>query len=463
MRRSIALLALFAGLFSAPGMADDNRSLGDRTKQYLIDLVRLDTSNPPGNETRVAEYLKQVADSQGITAELVGNEPRRMNFIARLRSGGRGRPLLLMAHSDVVPVERSQWTVDPFSGEIRNGYIYGRGTQDTKGLLAAELAVLVEIKRRNLRLNRDLILVAEADEESGSTGIQWLIQHAWPKIDAEFALNEGGTILETKDGTRVFQVQTAEKIPTRIVLTARGTAGHASLPRPDNPVVHLARALVKLSDTEEPARLSATSRRYLREISKLADYSWLAPLLPRLENPLTATAAANQIRARDEEIDAMLHTTVTPTMLRAGLKINVVPSGAEAQVDVRRLPNETPEEVLARFRQIVNDSAVEIALAPGQQMPPTEPSSQTTALFRAMERAVASMYPRDVVVPYMSRGATDGSFLRARGMAVYGVPVFVREGGESRAHGNDERISPKNVEDGVELLWQIVLAAAGAE
>src|ERR1700680_4466560 len=188
MRGILALLGVFAAL----GLADDNRPLGERTRQYLTDLVRLDTSNPPGNETRVAEYLKQISDSHGIAWELLGSDPKRMNFVARIRGNGKGRPLLLMAHSDVVPAERSEWTADPFAAENRGGYIYGRGTQDDKSLLAAELAVMVEIKRRNIKLSRDLILVSEADEESGSTGIEWLTQHAWPKIDAEFALNEGG-------------------------------------------------------------------------------------------------------------------------------------------------------------------------------------------------------------------------------------------------------------------------------
>ena len=252
MRRFCALLLLFA----AHGAADDNRSLSDRTRQYLTDLIRLDTSNPPGNETRVAEYLKQIADSYGIPAELLGSDPRRMNFVARLKGTGRGKPLLLMAHSDVVPAERSQWSADPFSAETRSGIIYGRGTVDDKSLLAAELAVMIEIKRRNVKLDRDLILMSEADEESGSTGIQWILQHAPAKIDAEFALNEGGAQMETKDGTRVFEIQTAEKVPARILVTARGTAAHGSLPRVDNPVLHLSRALVKLSDAEQPVRLN---------------------------------------------------------------------------------------------------------------------------------------------------------------------------------------------------------------
>lgn len=458
MRRFCALLLLFV----AHGAADDNRSLSDRTRQYLTDLIRLDTSNPPGNETRVAEYLKQVADSYGIPAELLGSDPRRMNFVARLKGSGKSRPLLLMAHSDVVPADRSQWTADPFSAENRAGIVYGRGTVDDKSLLAAELAVMIEIKRRNVKLDRDLILMSEADEESGSTGIQWMLQHAPAKMDAEFALNEGGAQMETKDGMRVFQIQTAEKVPARILMTAKGTAGHGSLPRVDNPVLHLSRALVRLSDAEQPVRLNVTTRRYLRDISKLADYGWLAPILPRLENPLTAPAAANQIRAKDPEIDAMLHTTLTATILRAGTNINVIPNVAEAQLDVRRIPGDTREEVLARFRQVVNDSAVELSYAPGQQMSATEPSPVMNPLYKAMERAIGNLYARDtMVVPFMSRGATDSSFLRARGMPVYGLPIFLREPGESRAHANDERIAQKTVEDGVELLWQMVLETAG--
>src|SRR6202012_372820 len=205
MRRLVALVVVVTALGVA---ADDNRPLGERTRQYLIDLLRIDTSNPPGNETKVAEYLKQVADAHGIPAELLGGDPKRLHFVARLKGTGKVAPMLLMAHSDVVPADKSQWTTDPFGAQLKDGYIYGRGTQDDKGLLAAELAVMVEIKRRNLKLGRDLILLSESDEEAGSTGIEWLIQHQYPKIDAEFAVNEGGSILETKDGPHVFGIQT---------------------------------------------------------------------------------------------------------------------------------------------------------------------------------------------------------------------------------------------------------------
>jgi acetylornithine deacetylase/succinyl-diaminopimelate desuccinylase-like protein len=461
MRRLCALFCI-----AAIGVAaDDNRSLPDRTRQYLIDLVKLDTSNPPGNESAVAQYLKQVADSHAISCELMGNDIKRRNFVARLKGSGHGKPLLLIAHSDVVPAERLQWTADPFGGELRNGFIYGRGTQDDKSLLAAEIAVMVEIKRRNIKLGRDLILLSEADAEGGSTGIQWMLQHAFPQIDAEFALNEGGSILETKDGPKIFEAATSEKIPMRLIMTSKGTAADSSLPRADNPITHLNRALLKLSEAEQPVRLTPTTGRYLRDISKLPEYSWLAPLIRSLNNPNAAIqqAAAGQIRAKDFELDAILRTTISSTMLQAGTKNNVIPNTAVAQLDVRRIPTETREDVLARFRQTVNDPAIEIVFAPGTPVPSADPSPTTTPLYLAMARAIARTNPRDIVVPYMGRGATDSSFLRAHGMPVYGVPVFVRDAADAHAHGNDERISQKNLEDGVELLWQIVLEIAGAE
>ncbi len=444
------------------GVAQENRSLGDNARQYLVDLVRLDTSNPPGNETRVAEYLKEVADSQGIPNDLAGEFPRRLNFIARLKGSGKNRPLLLMAHSDVVPVDRSQWTVDPFSAELRNGFIYGRGTWDDKSLLAAELAVMVEIKRRNIKLSRDIILLSESDEEESGAGVQWMLQHSPQKIDAEFALNEGGSILETKDGPKIFQIQTAEKVPLRVLLTAKGTAGHGALPREDNPIVRLSRAVIRVTDAEEPAHLNPVARRYFREISKLPDYAWLAPILPKLDNPATLQAAAAQIRAHEPELDTLLRTTISATVVRAGAKSDTIPSSAEAQLDVRRLPGETRDEVLDRIRQLVNDPAVDVSVAPGPQPPTTEPSPTTTTLYHALERAITRMYPRDVAVPYIARGTTDSSYLRAHGIPVYGVPIFTRETLDNRAHGNDERIAPKNVEDGAGLLWQMILESAGS-
>ena len=378
--------------------------------------------------------------------------------MARLRGSGKNRPLLMMAHSDVVPVDPKQWTVPAFAAEIRDGYVYGRGTVDDKGLLAAELAVLVDLKRRGVKLDRDIILLSEADEEAGSTGMSWLVANAFAKIDAEFAINEGGGGMMVGD-TTVFQVQTTEKIPTRVTLTARGTAGHGSLPRADNPVLHLAEAIAKLVHAEQPVRMNTTTRRYFSQMMSLPQYAWLSGFVPKLENEATAGEAAARIAARDGELNAMLRTSVSPTMLTAGMKNNVIPNVAEAVLDVRRLPTETKQEILDRFKKIVNDPAVEVIPAAGQDMPATEPSSLTTALYRAIEKVLGST-PKSKVIPYMSRGATDGSYLRQKGMAVYGAPIFLRDGNESRAHGNDERIRLDNLDRGTGHLLKIVLAVA---
>jgi acetylornithine deacetylase/succinyl-diaminopimelate desuccinylase-like protein len=365
-----------------------------------------------------------------------------------------------MAHTDVVPADRAQWSVDPFGALIRDGCIYGRGAEDTKDLLAAEMAVLVELKRRGLRLNRDVILLAEADEEAGSTGMRWLVENAWERIDAEFALNESGMALDTPAGTRIFQIQTSEKIPTRVTLTARGTAGHGAVPQPDNAVLRLARATLRLAEADQPVRLNSTTRRYLKELTKLPDYRWLTPLLAGLENPSKAASTANRIRARDPQLDPLLRTTAVPTVLRAGEKVNVIPNTAEAQIDVRRLPGESKEEVIGRIRRIVDDNAVEVSSIAGLEMPPADPSPLTTALYTVMERIFRESHPRAMVIPYMSRGGTDSAFLRARGVAAYGVPLFRREAGGDRSHGNDERRSIENLRAGAELLMKIVLAVA---
>ena len=454
MLRGLALLACAA-------IAHGQDTLAERAHRYLADLVRIDTSNPPGNETRLAQYLRRVATEEDIPSELLGADSARMSLVARLRGSGKSRPLLLMAHSDVVPAEPANWTVPPFAAELRGRFLYGRGTIDDKSLLAAELAVMVELKRTNRPLARDVILLSESDEEAASSGIQWMVHNAWTRIDAEFALNEGGFAVDLPGGPRIYQVQTAEKVPTPVILRAHGTAGHGSLPRSDNPVVRLAHAIGRLAEAGQPVRLNTTTRRYLTEMAKLETFAWLAPLVARLENPLTALAAADDIRRRDPELDAQLRTTVSPDVMHAGTVVNVIPTAAEAQVDVRRLPDETRDEVLARLRKIVRDPQVEVTPLPGHNMPATAPSSLQTLLYQAMESVFLQAGPRALVVPHMARGATDGAYLRQRGMAVYGVPLFRREDRDSRAHGNDERISPEILGEGANRLWQIVCKVTG--
>ncbi len=457
MRSLRCLLAVF--LLGAPLCAQTLSEAARRAQEYFVNLLRLDTSNPPGNETRVAEYLRSVALAHGIECELLGDDPDRLNFVARLKGSGRQRPLLLMAHSDVVPADRSAWSVDPFAASIRGGAVYGRGAEDTKDLLAAELAVLVELKLRGAALDRDIILLSEADEEAASTGIRWLIANAWEKIDAEFALNEGGAIYDTPQGARLFRIQTAEKIPTRVALVARGTAGHAAAPRADNAVVALARGIVKLAGAESPVKLNPTTDAYLEGLSGLPEYAWLRSLLPSLRNPQTAPEAASRIRDRSPDLAGLLCASFSPTVLRAGSRVNVIPNTAEALIDVRRLPGESPTEVFERIRRIVNEPAVEVRPLGETAMPSPPPSPLTSSLYRTMERILGAAHPRALILPYMGRGASDSSYLRDKGVSVYGAPLFLVEG-EDRSHGNDERRSFSNLRAGTDLLMQIVLAVA---
>jgi acetylornithine deacetylase/succinyl-diaminopimelate desuccinylase-like protein len=437
-------------------------SLEESALRHFTELVKLDTSNPPGNETRVARYLQEVCEQAGVPGELLGGEPERLNFVARLKGSREGRPLLLMAHSDVVPAERARWSVDPFAAIIKDGYLWGRGAQDTKALVAAELAVLLELKHSGARLKRDVIFLSESDEEAGSTGIQWLIAHAWDKIDAEFALNEGGFAQLTPEKKIVFNVQTAEKIPTRMTLVARGTAGHGSLPRADNAVLRLAQAIVKLSTAEQPIQLNTTTREYFRTIAGLPEYAKIASAIRQLENPRKANDARREIARQFPMLAAMLATSVSPTILEGGVKVNIIPTTAEAQIDVRRLPAETPEEIVERFRKIIADPAVEVVRLKGteQEMPATEPSSRTSALYRAIEQVLGAEPDARAVLPAMSLGATDGSFLRAKGMGVYGIPLFATPTEGRRAHGNDERMSVESFRRGVRWLREVVRRVA---
>lgn len=448
--RSVALPFILTAVCFA---AEDNLPMSDRVVRILSDLVRFDTTNPPGNETRVAEYLKQVTAQFGIPSETLGQDARRHSFIARLKGTGKGRPLLLFSQSDTTPVDRAQWSFDPLSGELKDKFVLGRGTKDSKALLAAELAVFVEIKRRNIPLNRDLILCVEADG-AGSSAMQWLIQNHWPKIEAEFAFGEGGFSFEA-EGRRVFLVQTAEKLPLRIQLTARGGNGG----KPEGSIVRLSRALVRLAETEPALRLTPGVRRYFRELARLTSYDWLLPVLARLENPATAAAAAKEIRAKNPEFDALLHDTLQPLSIRTvnPRGPNTVPASAEAIVEVRRLPGESREEILGRIRGLVFELGVEVSIAPGPQTPVADASSLTSAAFRGMQNIFAKLHPEDIVAPYLAINPTGNAYLRSRNVAVYGLPLFH----EPSNSGVDEKIGVSALQEGVELLWQIVLETAG--
>ncbi|MBL9215030.1 MAG: M20/M25/M40 family metallo-hydrolase [Opitutaceae bacterium] len=431
------------------------------TLARLQELVRIDTSNPPGNETAVAERLKAVLDREGIPAEILASAPHRGNLVARLKGSGRKAPLLLMAHTDVVGVERDRWTVDPFAAVVRDGYLYGRGAVDDKSMVAAFLQVLLLLHRERVALERDVIFAAVADEEmNGLHGIRFLVERHWDKIACEFALNEGGNTVEESGRVTYVGVATTEKFPQTFFLAARGVSTHASRPRLDNAVTHLAAAVARVGEWQPPMKLNDTTRAFFAHLARISPptEAWR---YARLEDPAVGPSAQEIIRRTDPVLNAMLRTTISPTIIKGGFRMNVVPADATATLDVRLLPGEDVAAFAAQLRALVADPAVEVIAAEHDGRQPAPPSSLTSELYLALERAQRRAYPGSVTVPIMSTGATDSAYLRPRGVQVYGVRSAADPAdGGPRAHGNDERLKLDGLRPFLEFVYHAVADVA---
>ncbi|HSE48376.1 MAG TPA: M20/M25/M40 family metallo-hydrolase [Terriglobales bacterium] len=455
--RSVLVLMILAS-FATAQQPDFSAAKAEAVK-HLQELVRIDTSNPPGNETRAAEYLKSVLAKEGIASEIVESAPGRGSLIARLKGSGAKKPLLLMGHLDVVGVERARWTVDPFAAEIKDGYVYGRGSSDDKGMDAANLVVFLTLKRLNVPLDRDVILLAEAGEE-GTTefGIDFLVEKHWEKIAAEYALNEGGASLVTPDGqVAVVGVSPTQKIPRGLKVIARGSSGHGSMPRLDDPITHLAAAVAKIGQWQPPMRLNDTTRAFFARLAKIspADQAWF---YTHLEDPKTQ----QQFREHDIALNSMLRTSISPTIIQGGFRENVIPAEAEATLDVRALPDEDMPKFIATLKELVNDPAVEIVpLERGQQRPPAPPSRLDSEMYAALERAQQKAWPGAATLPVMQVGATDSAQLRVKGVQAYDIAIPQTDEDRKRVHGNDERISVEQLGKFVEYLWHATTDIAG--
>jgi acetylornithine deacetylase/succinyl-diaminopimelate desuccinylase-like protein len=410
--------------------------------RFLADLIRIDTQDPPGNESRVAHYLEGVLKEAGIESELLEVVPGRASIVARLRGDGSKRPLLLMAHEDVVPVDRAHWTVDPFAATERDGALYGRGASDDKAMLAANLEVFLQLKRLQVPLARDVIFLAEASEEmSSSAGMKAVVEKYWVKIDCEFALNEGGTSRVADGKIEYMGVATSEKLPRGAKLQATGSSGHGSVPRLDNAVVHLAAAVAKAGTWETPSRLNETTREFFQRLASISppeEAAWYRDVL----NP----QVQEQLKVKKPQYYSMLRTSVVPTMLSAGIKSNVVPPTAEATLDIRALPDED----LVKFREmlagVINDPQVTVVAEDTEFSMVAAPASRLhTEMFDALERAQKEVAPNSITLPTMTTGATDSSFLRAKGVQAYGIGVPKTDEENRTVHGNDERIEIKEL------------------
>jgi len=435
------------------------------TLEHFQALVRIDTSNPPGNETKAAEYLKKVFGKEGISAELLALDPNRANLVARIRgSGWFKKPILVMGHTDVVGVQKEKWSVDPFAAVRKDGYIWGRGTLDDKDNVTAGLMLMLLLKRQGVKLERDVIFLAEAGEEGfGKEGLRYVVASHLERINAEFALAEGGGGI-IKDGkVQNISVATSEKVPRGMQLIAKGTAGHGSMPRPDNAIVHLANALARLGAWLPPMKLDETSRTYFERLAEISPPEEAARyrslLTPKERNEAELYLSKNELAH-----NSMIRTSISPTVIKGGFRNNVIPSEAEAYLDIRALPDEKMDQFVKRMNEIIGDPNVEIKPIPWRDAAPT--SKLGTEMFNALERTQKRLYPGSVTLPVLVTGATDMSQLRVKGVQAYGIgPLMlekdIKEG--VGAHSENERILEKSLHDFVRFVWYTVLEVAAAK
>ncbi len=427
--------------------------------EHLKAIIRLDTSNPPGNETRVADYMAEKLRQAGVEARRFEAAPGRGSLLARIRGNGSKRPLLIMAHIDVVPVEASRWSVGPFEAAEKDGYLWGRGTLDDKGMAAAELQVMLELARSRTRLSRDVVFLAEADEETGGMlGMDSLLKKQPEWLDAELVLNEGGYIIWGPDRKVLYvAVQTTEKIYQDFTITAHGVAGHSSIPSANNPVDRLVLALDRLSRIEFPMELNDVTRAFFSSVgSRLPGEQ--AACAGKLEG--SGGAACFKALALNPNFDAILRNTCTPTILKAGYKENVIPAEATANLNCRLLPGTDLPGLQEMLQRTIGDP--DVTVTPAMEFPPpASASSIASPLFEAIRKVAAKMYPGAPVVPYMSPGGTDSQVLRKRGMTAYGLlPSPIREEELKTMHAKDEKVSVEAFALGQEMLLRVVLETA---
>jgi acetylornithine deacetylase/succinyl-diaminopimelate desuccinylase-like protein len=456
---SVALL-LLAAQSSAQQAQPDFAAAQKEAVKFLGELVKIDTSNPPGNETRAAEYIKSVLEAEGIPAQIYESAPGRGNIVARLKGTGKKRPLLLMGHLDVVGVERDKWTVDPFAATIKDGYLYGRGSVDDKAMDSANLEVFLLLHRLKVPLDRDVILMAEAGEE-GTTqfGIDFMVARHWDQIACEYALNEGGEIVEENGKIQYAAVSTTQKVPRGFSLVARGTSGHGSAPRVDNAIAHLAAAVDKVARWEAPMRLNETTRRFFEQMARLSSPD-KAQLYTHLQDP----AVQQKLHESNPAYYSMLRTSLVPTILKGGFRSNVIPAEAEARFDVRALPDEDMAALKAELTRLFNDPAISIVDAENaNQRPATPPSGLDTDGFHALEHAQQKVFPGAPTIPIMQVGATDSAQLRAKGVQAYDIGTVLGPEERKRVHGNDERIQIAGFGKFVQFLYAATVEIAGTK
>ena len=439
-------------------------AVGEESIDYLVDLVRIDSSNPPGNETEVVDYLEEALAEEGIASEIYALDPARANLVARYRGNGSKRPILIMGHTDVVGVQADKWSEEPFGGIRKDGYIWGRGTLDDKDNVTAGLMVMLLLNRLDVEMDRDIIFLAESGEEgTPDVGINFMVEYHWDVIEAEYAIAEGGGMRVIDGYVGVVGVQTTEKMPRRATLIARGTAGHGSRPRPDNAVTMIAEAVAKAGNWQTPIALNSTTRAYFERMATISA-DGAAFRYGNVDNAEHQAAIDAWFRENDPHHYSSLRTSVVPTIIDAGFRRNVIPSEARAVLDIRMLPGEDVEGFYRKLAELIDNPAIEIV--PEEiYRPAAPPSGIDNEMFEVIETVAKRMYPRSTTLPVMATGATDMAQLRAKGTQSYGIgPARTLEEINSRfgAHSDDERVSEESLKEMVRFLWNIIIEIGAA-
>lgn len=458
--RIFVALALAAGALAQPGV--DWNEINPEILEHYTNLLRIDTTNPPGNETKAVEYLKTVLDREGVPYQVLAMQADRANLVARIKGNGSRKPVIVMGHTDTVGIQREKWTVDPFAAIRKGAFIYGRGANDDKDNLTASLMTVILLKRMKTPLDRDVIFIAEAGEEGNSAvGINFLVDRHWDAIEAEYALAEGGSVSARDGKVRYVEVMTTEKVPRTTRLVAHGTAGHGSRPRQDNAVIHLASAVAKIGTWQPPMRLNDTTRAYFERLATISSPQD-AERYNQIANPARSAGIQRYFAQKEIGHYSILRTSIVPTIIRIGFRQNVIPSEGEATLDIRALPDEDMQKLYAELRRVIDDPSIEIVPATGATRPAAPPSRIDTDMFRALERVTKQIFPGAIVVPSMLTGATDMAQLRARGVQAYGIGPIVEEAEKEigAAHTDDERLAESSLYKLVEFQLRAVLQVA---
>ncbi len=435
------------------------REIHDQALALLRALIRIDTTNPPGLERAAAELLADGLRQDGLEPALYESQKDRVSLVTRLKGTGEKPPLLLTAHLDVVEAEPSRWKHPPFAAVIDDGWLYGRGAVDMKNMAAMCATVVRLLAREKVKLSRDLIFAAVADEEAGCThGSRFLVDHHPDAVRAEFALGEIGGFTQELNGKRLYPIQVAQKGMVWLKARVEGTPGHGSMPREDNPVVALSALLAKLTPNALPIHPTPAARRFIKAMA--ACQPFLArTLMPLLLSPLAADRLLASLPDRSvaRALNALLRNTVSPTVVRGGAKTNVIPSFAEAELDGRPLPGQSQEALLEELRALMGEK-VQFTVLRSLEAVETSPD---TPLFGVLADAVRRMDPEGVPVPYLIPGFTDAEPFSKLGIRYYGFSPIRFPGAPKVAfsdlyHGDNERIPVAGFEAGLEALYTAV-------